>query len=199
MYLAMQDKEFYIDLYSKLYALGYHADPNYSHAKNLFHQLQRLEHEQAIDFDSVLDIGCSHGWALKHFLLSGKDVEGIDPSTIAVLECEKNKVPAHLGVAHDLPFNDQQFDLVISTDTFEHIDPDHVEESIQELQRVANNVIAMRICPQVDQAHWKQHAGHDLHLTVKPIEWWLEKIQLPGWALVYFDRKDTFILRNDNA
>lgn len=198
MYLALKDKEFYINLYSQLYARGYHDDPNYSHARPLLSLLKYFEDQGKIEFDSVLDIGCARGWALRQLAAAGKDVEGIDPSAIAVADCEEQNVAAQLGVAHDLPFNDQQFDLVMSTDTFEHIHPDHIDESIMELQRVARKVIAMRICPKADQAPWKEHAGHDLHLTVKPIKWWLNRIQLPGWETIYFDKIDTFVLRKWN-
>lgn len=65
-------------------------------------------------------------------------------------------------------------DLVVCTDVLEHIEPDHLEGVLNDLQRVVKMVgffaihtsAAMHILPD----------GRNAHLIQEPLEWWLPKL-----------------------
>lgn len=62
----------------------------------------------------VLEIGCGDGTRL-HWLKKqrGYDCSGVDPSARAVKVAQKRGITARQGTADQLPFEDQQFDLVV--------------------------------------------------------------------------------------
>lgn len=71
---------------------------------------------------SLLDVGCGTGNHLLLFQSMGMDVTGIDPSE-PMLQVAKDKlgrrVELHLGVAEDLPFEDNTFDIVTMISSLE--------------------------------------------------------------------------------
>jgi cyclopropane fatty-acyl-phospholipid synthase-like methyltransferase len=156
------------EVYDELYLKGYHNDPTRSHAMNLCYWL-----ETNLDgFDSILDIGCSSGWVLRRYN-EEKIAVGVDVSSVAVQICKEAGLTAHNSPAHELPFVSRSFDVVISTDCFEHIEQENALEAIQEAVRISRKVIAMKICCRADKAKWKDIVGQPLHLTVQPLSWWL--------------------------
>ena len=66
---------------------------------------------------------------------------------------------------------DNAVDWVVSTDVLEHIPPEMVDDTIAELYRIARKGQIHNI------ATFKGHTylGHDVHLSVHPIEWWRAK------------------------
>ena len=64
-----------------------------------------------------------------------------------------------------LPFEDQSFDTVVSTDCLEHLAEDDLPLAIREIARVARRQVYLRIATRPDRdKKW--------HLTVKPRKWW---------------------------
>jgi ubiquinone/menaquinone biosynthesis C-methylase UbiE len=87
----------------------------------LFDQLLKGTYD---DCTKVLDAGCGEGRNLVYFLRNGYEIYAIDPSFKAVDEVKtlaKSIAPAIpqanfvVAAAEDMPFNDQYFDLVISS------------------------------------------------------------------------------------
>ena len=87
----------------------------------LFDQLLKGTYDSC---HKILDAGCGGGRNLVYFLRKGYDVYGIDPNANAVeavKELSKNLSPANsltnffVSAAEDLPFDDEYFDLVISS------------------------------------------------------------------------------------
>jgi tellurite methyltransferase len=87
----------------------------------LFDQLLKGTYDNC---HKILDAGCGGGRNLVYFLRNGYEVYGIDPNANAVEAVKalsKNLSPANrlsnfkAGVAEDLPFEDEYFDLVISS------------------------------------------------------------------------------------
>jgi len=87
----------------------------------------------------VLDIGCGTGTLLQKLLsfVPETNLVGIDPSQ-EMLNAAKNKLPNNIelkqGDAEDLPFTDECFDWVITTNSFHYfLDP---SQAITEAKRV---------------------------------------------------------------
>jgi ubiquinone/menaquinone biosynthesis C-methylase UbiE len=86
--------------------------------------------------EHVLDIGCGTGDHLLLFRRKGCDVKGIDPSPhMLKLAREKlgHRADFHLGYAEDLPFSDNEFDIVALITSLEFTsDPDRaIAEAIR--------------------------------------------------------------------
>ncbi len=90
--------------------------------------------EQNINSKSILlNIGCGHSILLKDIYQKTKENYGIEPDVNSI---QKNQIMQDIkqGYAHDLPFADNYFDIVVSTWVLEHID--QAQESMNEIYRV---------------------------------------------------------------
>lgn len=86
--------------------------------------------------ERLLDVGCGTGDHLLLFRRKGCDVTGIDPSSAMLKRAgEKlgNRADFHLGCAEDLPFSDNEFDIVTLITSLEFTnDPDRaISEAIR--------------------------------------------------------------------
>ncbi len=88
---------------------------------------------------SVLDVGCGKGFLLYDFtqVLPGLKVSGIDISEYAI-ENAKEEVKPFLrqGLAQELPYEDNSFDLVISITTLHNLYIYDLKKALQEIERV---------------------------------------------------------------
>lgn len=168
----------YAGLYDRLREAGYHRDD-----ENRTHLARDIPWIKThLEYESVLDIGCSTGGALPLLAESGQQSVGVEASPIAVRRANQLGRNVKHALATSLPFADTSFDLVVSSDFFEHLHPDDVSDAVRESVRVAKRYVFMRIAPREDRVkRWKRLAGHPLHLTVKPIEWW-------HWQFAQFGR-----------
>ncbi len=92
--------------------------------------------------ETVLDVGCKSGQYLLLFRRHGCNVTGIDPSP-AMIDLARKKLghraDLHRGDLHDLPFSDNDFDVVSLITSLEFCEsPRHV---VAEAIRVARNRI----------------------------------------------------------
>lgn len=71
----------------------------------------------------ILDVGCGTGANLEMLSQFGK-AEGVDVSDDALEFCRKKGLITHKGLAEELPFADESFDLVTALDVVEHLDDD---------------------------------------------------------------------------
>jgi O-antigen biosynthesis protein len=84
----------------------------------------------------VLDVGCGTGYGAWHLSGVAASVVGIDISRQAI-RLAKSKYPSlqyAVMDAHDLEFEDSTFDLVVSTENFEHLADQY--RHLRELRRV---------------------------------------------------------------
>ncbi len=88
---------------------------------------------------NVLDIGCGKGFLLFEIqkLIPGISISGLDLSTYAI-ENAKPEVKSQIkhGHAKELPFNDSEFDLVISNTTFHNLKIMDLFSALREVERV---------------------------------------------------------------
>jgi len=131
----------YKKIYNTLYKEGYHITvPTNIGAKFVFDIIDNY------NFKTVLDIGCSQGNAVELYNVNGKQAYGIDVSEIAIKEAHKlgNNTCKQASVLN-IPFKNDEFDLVVTSDVLEHLDPIDISKAIDEICRVAKNIIIAKI------------------------------------------------------
>lgn len=102
----------------------------------------------------VLDLGCGRGGAVEEFWRNVRLAAGVDPDARSLAEHRAAGMPVVRGLAQNLPFVDEAFDLVICVWVLEHLaDP---ASALAEVRRV--------LCP----------GGHFVFLTPNlrhPVMW----------------------------
>lgn len=97
-------------------------------------------HFNLTENSSVLDVGCAKGFMLYDLqeYIPGIKTSGIDISEYAIAHA-KPEVKDCLKVANaiDLPFDDDQFDAVISVNTVHNLERDECAKALQEIMRVS--------------------------------------------------------------
>ena len=109
---------------------------------------------------SVLDYGCGHGGlmaAIKE-AYPAMQVEGYDPGNP-----KHNRMPK------------RSFDAVISGDVFEHIEPEHLDATLQLINSKILRCGWFRIA--CYPAKKKLPDGRNAHLIVESPEWWRKKLE----------------------
>lgn len=161
----------YKALYESLYGAGYHAD-----WKDRTHADRRLWPWCAmnLEFSSMLDIGASYGALVERASGAGKSAVGLEISETACAWAKEHGRDVRQGSMLALPFEDRSFDLVLSSDTFEHVGVDDVNQAVFEAVRVCRRYLALKIAVTMDKMKaWKKIAGHDLHLSMFAHETWV--------------------------
>ena len=121
-----------------------------------------LELCMLIQARSILDFGCGKGILANRLEDFGAfDVRRYDPG---IPEWSEAPEPA---------------DLVICTDVMEHIEPDYLDVTLDELQRLAKMAVFMNIA--LVEAHKHLPDGRNAHLIIEPLEWWVPKLE-SRWA-----------------
>ncbi len=123
----------------------------------------------------ILDVGCGHGFLVNRLLGMGVEAMGTDFSEYAGEEIPNNFLKTN---AKHLPFENNEFDVVISSDFFEHLEEKDIDQVYSEMKRVGKNVMALISFKGKEKSH----------LTVKPREWWMKK--LPGCKIIRNSRYD---------
>ncbi len=105
---------------------------------------QLIEHYELNDSSSFLDVGCGKGYLVHEMRewLPTMRVAGLDVSSYA-LEQAKEEIRDKLieGSATDLPFADNEFDLVVSLATVYMLSEEDCRKAIQEIERVSKNAL----------------------------------------------------------
>ncbi len=81
----------------------------------------------------ILDVGCGTGGNLEMLEKFGA-AEGVDVSDDALEFCQSKGLTVHKGLAEELPFADESFDVVTALDVVEHLDDDIA--GLKEMHRV---------------------------------------------------------------
>ncbi len=114
----------------------------------------------------ILDVGSGMGALVLELLRQGADAYGVDVSTVAASRGSRH-APGHFftGSILALPFPNDSFDTLISTDCLEHLAPSDVTLALREMYRVCRRNLFLRVGTAKDR--------DDLwHLTVAPRAWW---------------------------
>ena len=102
-------------------------------------------HKHAYEFakkfaqgNRILDVGCGNGYGASELSLVADEVTGIDFWKQGVNYCHNNRAGVATLVASgtNLPFADNSFDLVVSSQVIEHIDVKQVTLYLNDIKRV---------------------------------------------------------------
>lgn len=138
--------------------------------------------EGAIDFilsqnpKSVLDVGCGYGRFCDAISEKVEKVYGLDiASVITHNVIENNKINFIHGEAKKIPLDDNSIEWITSFDCLEHCLPQDIDEILNEFNRVSTKGWVFSISYSSDSFD-----GLQLHMTVNPEKWWLDKISKYG-------------------
>jgi len=132
----------------------------------------------------ILDLGCGNGMIVELLRQNGFNyVYGVDITLEGlklytpnikfnqpIPEFKPQKENYFESPLWNLPFKDDEFDFTFSVDVLEHIPPELLEKSIQEIIRITKNKSFHCISTFKDN-----RKGFIFHLSVYPIDWWKEK------------------------
>lgn len=117
---------------------------------------------QAFTPNSVLDAGCGRGDTVEILRQRGIHAVGVDIANIAL----PNKPYFHACSITQLPFSDQSFDLVFSSEVLEHIPEREIPRVVGELVRVSQRFLFLTISLRPSSNN------NAYHVTLKPRTWW---------------------------
>jgi SAM-dependent methyltransferase len=181
-------------MYEALYAKhGYHKDLNFSHSVPVIRKFIEPAYPAAARHGKhVLDVGCSHGFAVAYLWKQGFCARGVDLSPTAVqMALGARKLPEQLASActaaplfqpasaASLPFRDGEFHAIVSTDVLEHVPEPLVPAVVSEMTRVASEHLFLNIAA-VPEFNKRPHGALTeserqaplLHETVHDHIWW---------------------------
>ena len=177
------------NLYESLYQSGYHSDLRLSHAQDV---LKRVSNAS-----SVLDLGCSHGFAVSKLWKKKIQANGIDIAPTAIALATKSRGRGlcgndpcfQTGNATFIPFPDKHFETIISTDVLEHIAPTDVDAAIRETLRVTRRDMWLKIATRKEVNRQPLRILHrknahmrvtHLHTTIMDLDAWSARFKRLG-------------------
>lgn len=86
-----------------------------------FNKLLRAIVENKASSGSILDVGCAHGWFLEAAKSNGFRVLGIEPDLNIYRATSQRDLPVRQGFFPDVLAANEQFDVIVFNDVFEHI------------------------------------------------------------------------------
>ena len=126
----------------------------------------------------VLETGCAKGFLTRALRNRGIETYGIDISQYAIENADPLSKPyLTLGSILELPYKDNEFDLITCYDVLEHLDEREVVIAIKEICRVSSKFITMK-CPFVVY-DWDKDKSH---IGIKPKEDWIKLFAKNGFT-----------------
>lgn len=150
---------------------------------------------------SVFDIGCARGFLLKALFRSGvKQIMGIDISRWAIDNADPQVKPGLICAdirdivfvgdlafiiydasdkwGGEIDFHKDDFDLVISDSTLEHIEEEYIPSILRFMRLITNKwvYISTPVVLSDEEKPW----GDPSHVTYKTPGWWISKAQEAG-------------------
>lgn len=138
------------------------------------------------NINKVLDIGCGFGQGVAMCRNKGIEAYGLDISESLILYWQMANIMQFCTVcsADKLPFPDNHFDLIVCLDVLEHIPEEGIDTVLKEMYRVGRSDYILAIC--ITPASSKMYDGSEPHVLVRPVEWWMDKLEEIGFKTKQF-------------
>ncbi len=164
--------EFYNKIYDPLFIKKYTHESNRGDpALKIF---KKFMNENDISINNMIDVGCAWGKTLEYWGKRKVKAVGVDVSKNVVEECKRIGYNCHLASATDLSiFKDQQFDLYMATDVYEHLRTEDLLHAIEEAKRITKKYFLIRVHPVLDK-RGRRDITKALHLTIWSLDRWQE-------------------------
>ena len=124
--------------------------------------------------NSVIDIGCGHGYWLREFQLLGtSEIQGIDGDYISK---DSLAIPPSKFTAYDLNtplIVERQYDLAMSIEVAEHLNPESSNHFVESLCKLSNIVLFSAAIP--------GQPGH-CHINANWPDFWADKFSQHGYT-----------------
>ena len=145
---------------------------------------------------SILDVGTGRGqfceWAINNLcsVVHGLDF-AIEPDAV-YLDTDINFIS---GNCNNIPLPDNAVDITVSFDVLEHIRPEDIEQTINEMDRVTKKFMLHKISSSPASAKYAKNNPHaqeigNLHLVQQSRGWWADKFKeyIPNSFIYRLDR-----------
>lgn len=117
-----------------------------------------VSHIEQYKPDSILDFGCGKGKLAVELSKLGLNVDEYDPAIEG-----KEQIPQ------------RHYDMIITTDVLEHLHEEEISTICEEFVAIKPKTMFHVICTRL--ADNLLPDGSNAHKTVKPIEWWNDKLK----------------------
>lgn len=161
-----------------------YADVNYAPILTAHGLLAAMNISQRIEPNTkVLCVGSGNAYEAVHFKNRGHRVTTLDYHAPKVTYLSGQQV---IGDCKFIPFKDNSFDLVMCCEMLEHVPEENAEDCLSELFRVGSK-FRFTIADKLDPYG-------DLHLCVKDIYWWRERMERIGYQIFHMEIKPYFTI-----
>jgi len=136
--------------------------------------------------EKILDAGCGPGLTVLAGLIDGYDMWGTDisPYLLEVIWPVRGlQHRCQLAFVDEMPFEDKEFGIILCLGVLEHIPEEGIMPSLKELKRVLkpNGLLCLHIGL---KPYPTKLLGKELHVTIKPREWWKTQLTEVGFSLM---------------
>lgn len=170
------------DTFTKDYYHNNYIDYSWDVLQHEFRQsAQRIK--EVFEPGKTLDVGCAKGFMVKALLELGIDAWGVDGSKYATLNSvEGTEGRISRGLIQALLYPEGEIDTVLAFDILEHIPEEDADVACAELMRTASRLLIINVIT-LDAPDY----ADPTHITIKPRQWWVDKLLAHGGALVPFE------------
>lgn len=132
----------------------------------------------------VLDLCCGSGQATQVLVQYSQDVTGLDASPLSLKRAQQNVPQAHYveAFAENMPFPDNQFDLVHTSAALHEMEPSQLRQILKEVYRVLKPAGVFTLVDFHAPSNWVFWPGLSLFFVLFETEtaWQLLKTDLAG-------------------
>jgi cyclopropane fatty-acyl-phospholipid synthase-like methyltransferase len=138
----------------------------------------------------TIDIGCAKGYLVRHLRRRGIDAWGLDFSEYAISKAPRDTIDFLRQYDLTSPnlsfFGAKNFTFAVCLETMEHIPEHQVDRALGNVFNLVKpgSQVLLTICTD-KQPGWD---SDPTHVTIKPREWWLDRLINAGFGISAYDR-----------